>query len=157
MFGYIYESIDKRNKMIYIGKREQRVFDPDYHGSGKIVLNILKKYGNDIFITRKIDQIDEEDEKRLKEREKDYIKAYRIFYGEDKLYNIADGGDGGATTRGRKFTFTKEHCANIGKTRLGKSSWSKGLTKETDERVANLSKILTGKHRVEGFGETGNL
>jgi len=53
-YGYIYESTDKRNGMLYVGQKKGD-FNPDYHGSGLIITSIIQKYKNDIFMTRVID------------------------------------------------------------------------------------------------------
>ena len=147
-YGYIYESVDKRNGMFYIGKREQKRFDSNYHGSGIWVKNIIKKHENNIFTTRVLDWADSKEE--LKRKEKAYIKAYRLIYGKDSLYNISDGGDGfsGPHSEEAKVNMRHPHKpisekakANMNKARIGTH-----LPKET---CIKISKALVGKKRSE--------
>lgn len=65
---------------------------------------------------------------------------------------------------GKKLpVFTKEHCDNISKARKGGTSWLKGLTKETDERVRKISEnrkgiIFTKEHREKiGKSKKGSI
>ena len=43
MYGYIYLTTNVTNGMKYIGKHKSEEFDPDYFGSGKILLQSLYK------------------------------------------------------------------------------------------------------------------
>jgi len=47
---------------------------------------------------------------------------------------------------------TSEHIEKAAATRRGKSTWNKGLTKETDERVRKISEKYTGKTYEEIMG-----
>ena len=89
-YGYIYESTDKRNQILYIGKRKGD-FDPEYHGSSLCVNNILNKYGNDIFTTKLIDYAKDKDQ--LNKMVIAYTKAYRLVHGNAGLYNISKCGE----------------------------------------------------------------
>ena len=113
-YGYVYESLDKRNNMLYIG-RNKGLFETEYHGSGDRIVNIINKYGNDTFITKVIDWADNLTE--LKSKEKAYIASYRIIYTRNGLYNIADGGTDGMS--GRRHTAESNHKNRIAK--LGKT------------------------------------
>lgn len=70
--------------------------------------------------------------------ERAYIKVYRE--AGTKLTNLTDGGDGGATTTGRKLS--PEQCAAI-------SARNKGVPKTTEHRAA-LSAALIGRPVPEG-------
>jgi hypothetical protein len=93
-YGYVYESIDKRNGMFYVGQSTGE-FNPDYHGSGLIIQKIINKYGKDNFTTRLIDYA--ETLNTLNKKEIAYIFAYRMVYGRKGLYNITGGGEFGDT------------------------------------------------------------
>ena len=43
MFGYIYKTTNKINNKIYIGQHKHADFDKQYYGSGKIILEAIKK------------------------------------------------------------------------------------------------------------------
>lgn len=70
--------------------------------------------------------------------ERAYIKVYREL--GTKLTNLTDGGDGGATTTGRKLS--PERCAAI-------SARNKGVPKTLEHRAA-LSSALIGRPVPEG-------
>ena len=131
-YGYVYESLDKRNGMLYIGKRKG-VFDLSYHGSGDAVLEIIEEYGNDVFSTKLLDRA--ESTRQLNRLEKAYIAAYRTIYGKESLYNIADGGNGGAFFAGRRHS--EETKIKIRQAQLGHKLGEESLKKL---REANLGK-----------------
>ena len=115
-YGYIYESTYKYSGIYYIGKHKGE-FEPKYHGSGKVILNIIKKHGNDVISTRMIDHADSKD--KLCDLEIAYIKAYRLIYGKKGIYNIADGGEGGSG-RIPGWHHTEETKMNLSKVNTGK-------------------------------------
>jgi hypothetical protein len=90
--------VNKNNDMYYIGKKKG-TFIPDYHGSGIHIKCALKKYGRQTFNTYAIAWADSQQE--LNRKEKLHIRLYRALFGVNKLYNIAEGGDGGAIRFGR--------------------------------------------------------
>jgi len=93
MYGYIYKTVNKNNGMCYIGKKTG-MFIPCYRGSGIHLKCALRKYGRQTFTTCAIAWADSKDE--LNEKEKLYIRLYKELFGAIKMYNIAEGGDGGA-------------------------------------------------------------
>ena len=90
MYGYIYRTTNKINQKIYIGKRKG-AFEPTYFGSGRYLKRALAKYGGENFTVDIIEYCSSLKEQN--EREKYWI-AYLRANGY-KMYNIADGGDGG--------------------------------------------------------------
>lgn len=94
MYGYIYITTNLINGRMYIGKHKSEKYDSSYYGSGKILLYAIKKYGIENFSNSILDTAECLEE--LNEKEKYYIGLYREKY-KDKLYNIANGGDGGNT------------------------------------------------------------
>lgn len=119
MYGYIYLTHDSLNNRYYIGQhkwtkyelldedytrgfekafRDRHGFDlfkidPNYLGSGKHLLNAIKKYGKENFYILDILDIAETKEE-LNEKEKEWIRYYKYNLGYN-LYNISEGGDGG--------------------------------------------------------------
>jgi hypothetical protein len=87
---YIYKITDTRNGMMTIGKHNGKV--KSYFTSSKIVNNIAKKYGREIFKREIIVQGDFSNE-LLNELEKHYIRLYATV--SPNGYNLTIGGDGG--------------------------------------------------------------
>lgn len=151
MYGYIYESIDKRNGMLYIGQRKGQ-FKPDYHGSGLRIKRIISKCAEDVFTTRLIDQAGSKEE--LDKKEKSHIAAYRMTYGEHKLYNLSDGGDGGALFAGRKHSEkTKEEMRKVRKGKTHSEEVKERMRKPhgtfSEEAKINMSKAHLGNRHSE--------
>jgi group I intron endonuclease len=107
----IYITKNLINGKIYIGKDTKN--NPDYLGSGRLIIKALKKYGKENFIKETIDFSESLDD--LNEKEKYWIKFYNCKppFG----YNITDGGEG---TLG--FTFTEEQKRKIGDLQRGRKS-----------------------------------
>lgn len=111
MYGYIYKITNLLNNKIYIGKHKysQYKLDENYITSGIIIKQSIKKNGIENFKIELVDKADSLEE--LNAKEIFYIKQFNSMHPVG--YNITSGGDG----------------------HKGCSSWNKGLTKETDERV----------------------
>jgi len=139
-YGYVYETIDKRNGMLYIG-RNKGEFDSEYFGSGLIIQNILNKHGSDIFISKPIDWAKSREE--LNSMEKAYISAYRIVYGKESLYNISNGGECGGGVR------SKETCIKISRALLGKS---KSKIARLNMKIAHNKPEVLIKHKKASTG-----
>jgi hypothetical protein len=86
----IYETINLINGRRYIGK--DKFNDPNYIGSGRILLRAIKKYGKDNFRKIILEQCNSEQE--LNEREKYWIQITNAQKSQ-KYYNIGTGGEGG--------------------------------------------------------------
>lgn len=95
MYGYIYLITNKINNKVYIGqhKYNKPELDPTYKGSGIILAEAYKKYGESNFNATYICEADSRAE--LDELEISYIQHYRNILGTENVYNIADGGQGG--------------------------------------------------------------
>lgn len=110
---YIYKTTNLLNGKIYIGQHHGK--RKNYLGSGKLLLQEIKKYGRDNF---KIEILEYCDEKNIDEKEKYWIKKLN---STDKSigYNITIGGNGvdpetnKKILKGRKFS--DEHKKNIKK------------------------------------------
>lgn len=101
MYGYIYKIQNLTNNKQYIGKHKypKCKLDPNYITSGKIVSEAIKYYGKENFDIQIIDTAETLDELNQKEI---YWIAYYNTRSRQHGYNIAMGGDGGSTTKGRK-------------------------------------------------------
>ena len=95
MYGYIYKITNKVNNKVYIGlhKYNKPEIDPKYKGSGIVLQEAYKKYGEDNFSITYI--CSAETRSKLDELEKFYIQKYRDELGQENVYNIANGGQGG--------------------------------------------------------------
>lgn len=89
MYGYVYKTTNLTNGKIYIGQHKHDGWDNNYYGSGKILLNAIKKYGRENFSCEPIEYCDTRQD--LDEREIYWIDIYRK---QDNCYNIAKGGGG---------------------------------------------------------------
>lgn len=109
MYGYIYIVTNKINNKVYIGqhKYDKPELDPNYTGSGVILVEAYKKYGMSNFETALICTAESKSE--LNNLEITYIRYYRETQGDDNVYNIADGGQGGDF-----YPMTKERRRKIG-------------------------------------------
>lgn len=87
--GYVYITICP-NKRVYIGQHQKEKYDKNYYGSGKILKNIIKKYGKNILVNKILEWCDDLNE--LNKREKWWIN----YFKKSKLYciNIDEGGKG---------------------------------------------------------------
>ena len=92
-YGYIYKTTNLVNKNIYIGQHKG-LFDPRYFGSGLLVHRALKKYGIKKFKVKLLTTC--KTKLILNIKEKEFIAQYRSLFSAKNMYNIADGGNGGA-------------------------------------------------------------
>ena len=168
-YGYIYKTKNLINNRIYIGKKKG-VFDPGYLGSGVALTNAIEKYGRDNFKVTLLVRVD--NRYYLNSMEKRAIKWYRNRFGNKMLYNIADGGDGGAirfgphslasiekmrkpkseeAKRHMRKPKSEEHKNNIRKSRLGAVGYFTGKHHSAESRnkisVSNKGRKFTEEHR----------
>lgn len=90
-FGYIYKTTNLVNGKIYVGQHKYSLgkLDEKYLGSGKLLLNAIKKYGKDNFKCEILEWCSTE--KELEDKEIYYIKSLQSTtdFGN---YNMSDGG-----------------------------------------------------------------
>lgn len=164
-YGYIYKTTNIINGKIYIGQK-MGTFTSEYLGSGILVNRAIEIHGRKNFrlevlafaTTREM----------LNGLEKKYIFEYRQVFGNEFIYNLTDGGEGGATwPKGKKHSeetkikMRKTHaplrCKRVRAHNIeckcpfckGKRgelvAWNKGLTKD-DVRVSKYANKLIGKN-----------
>lgn len=90
MFGIIYMTVNKVNGKCYIGQHKCNDENDSYLGSGKALLDAIKKYGRENFIRHTLYVA--ESEKELDEKEIEFISKYNAAHRPD-FYNINEGGN----------------------------------------------------------------
>lgn len=91
-YGYIYITTNLVNNKLYIGKHSRPKFDKSYFGSGKGILNAIKKYGKSNFICEVIDWA--KDEYDLNCKEIYWISFLGANTHSKYFYNQSGGGQG---------------------------------------------------------------
>lgn len=77
-FGYIYLITDTLHNKQYVGQRRGYKLDENYYGSGRIIQDLIKKYGTTIFEREIIDYASSQEE--LSQKEVEYIERYNTLY-----------------------------------------------------------------------------
>lgn len=134
-YGYVYITTNKISGKIYIGQKHSHKFIESYLGSGHILHDSIKRYGNDNFETHIISFYDSADE--LDEAEKYWIKKYNS-QNREIGYNISEGGIWG------KCEYTKEEKEILSK-KLSKSIQNFYKTETEEHKKERLAK-LKGKN-----------
>ena len=134
MFYTIYQTTNKINEKIYIGKHQTKNINDAYYGSGKAIVNAIKLHGKENFSKEVLFVFDNEAEMNLKEKE---LITEEFVLRED-TYNLGVGGEGGPHFKGK--TFSEESRRKI--------SESNRKTKKffSEESRARLSEH--GKNRI---------
>lgn len=91
MFYYLYEIKNNVNDKIYVGVHKTTDLADGYMGSGKILLQAMKKYGIENFSKRIIEMFETPEE--MFNREKEIVTEE--FLARDDTYNLRRGGRGG--------------------------------------------------------------
>jgi hypothetical protein len=123
-FGYIYKVTNLINGRIYIGQR-RGTFSPGYLGSGVLISKAVRRYGKRNF---KLEVIAFASTRLMLDGlEMKHIFEHRQVFGNEFLYNIADGG--------------KIHTPN------GQVHWNKGLKgfNRSIEVKEKISQSMKGK------------
>jgi len=88
------------NNKIYIGKHQTEDPNDRYFGSGRVILEAIKKYGKENFVKTVLHVYDNENEMNLKEVE----IITKEFINRPDTYNIGVGGEGGPHFKGKKHS-----------------------------------------------------
>jgi group I intron endonuclease len=86
----IYKTTNLINGKLYIGKDKYN--NPEYLGSGKLLVKAIKKYGKENFKKEILEYCENDD--HMAEREKYWISIHNACVSEN-YYNIGEGGFGG--------------------------------------------------------------
>lgn len=115
-YGYIYITTNNINNKKYIGQHKSDKFDYSYKGSGKIIIQAFNKYGKENFKVELLEWCNSKNS--LNQKEKYWIEYYKATT-DNNFYNISKGGEG-------------HSC----------QAWNKGLNKEIDNRIKNISEKM---------------
>lgn len=137
-YGYIYKTTDIKTGKIYIGQHKKDHFDPNYKGSGHIIIKIIKKRPKDLIVEllEWCETLEELNESEIK-----YISKYNS-QNRQIGYNIEAGGLNASPTNEQREQISetlkqKYKNGEIVAPRLGKH-----VPQEIREKI---SKTLTGR------------
>jgi hypothetical protein len=139
-YYYIYQIKNKINEKTYIGQHRCDSLKIDsYMGSGVALHKAYKKYGKENF--EKTIILSCENSEQADFYEKQYIKFYRLAKMAE--YNIADGGAGNTSNRGKHFSEERKHKMSIAHKGLlfSEEHCNKLSTSKIDYDAANGIKI----------------
>lgn len=100
MLYTIYKITNNLNGKIYIGKHQTLDANDSYYGSGKAIVNAIKKHGKENFTKEILFIFQTEEEMNNKEKE---LITEEFVLRED-TYNLGVGGEGGAHFKGKKHS-----------------------------------------------------
>jgi hypothetical protein len=127
----IYQTVNKINNKVYIGKHQTENPNDTYLGSGIALRNAIKKYGVENF--EKIILFDFDTEQEMNDKERELITEE--FVKRKDTYNRGVGGEGGPHFKGKTHTEeTRKKLSEIAKTK------PKVYTKESKERHAEAGR-----------------
>lgn len=146
MYYVIYKTTNLINGKYYIGKHQTKNINDRYFGSGKAILDAIKKYGKKNFSKEILYVFDNERDMNLKEKEiitEEYIST-------DKNYNMGVGGEGGPHFKGRK------HSPETLK-KITEANRRKKQSPETRAKIANANKNrIFSKDTIEKLSGKNN-
>jgi len=133
--GYVYIWQDKKHNMFYIGSHYGNVSD-NYICSSKWMLNAYNKRPEDFkmrilsHVSGTIADMQQEEQRWLDMiNDNELSTSKNVTEGCNRYYNMKKSASGGCGS------------ANKGNSNIG--GWNRGLTKHTDDRVANNGKLIS--------------
>lgn len=141
-YNFVYKTTNNLNGDYYIGVHSTDDLDDGYMGSGKRITRSINKYGVENFSRTIIKFFDCTKDAYLLEAE---IVTPELI-SDPHCLNLVVGGHGGYITAGYTDVQRQEHCSKISNGRKGITAWNKGLTRQTDERVAKYGDKRIGSH-----------
>lgn len=150
-YHYVYKTTNTINGKIYIGVHCCNILENTYLGSGVLLKPAIKKYGRDNF-TKEILHICDSYEDAL-DIERSLVN---IDFVKDRLtYNMEIGGRGGKYWTGElieKMSITQKQ-----RYKNGARNWNCGLTKDTDDRLLEISKKLSAANKGKFTGKNNPM
>lgn len=132
MYYIIYKTINLINNHFYIGKHQCSKLEDGYLGSGKRLIQALKKYGRSNFKREILFIFDNELDMNNKEKE----LVIEELLSNPNCYNLTLGGEGGPIFLGKHHSEeTKKKLREIGKTRRHPKKTSEQLEDEHRRRL----------------------
>jgi group I intron endonuclease len=131
----IYKTTNKVNGKFYVGKDEAN--NPNYLGSGYMLKSAIEKYGKENFEKEILEVC--KNSKHLQEREIYWIAKLNAL-DHNLAYNIAEGGTGGNTYKGKSESEMLEIKAKIskaGKNREFSEEHRRKLSESAKKRKGN--------------------
>lgn len=138
-YGFIYITTNLVTGKQYVGQRKFRgKKDNEYLGSGTILNQSIQKHGKENFKREIICECSSKEELDIKETF--YIQKFKTLWPIG--YNLIEKGGGGDLLKNHPDRL------EIIKKLKGKTSWNKGLTKETNISLQKVSLALKGKPKT---------
>jgi len=154
----IYQIRNIINNKIYIGKHQTLNPEDDYFGSGKAIVNAIKKYGRDSFIKEVLYVFNTEIEMNNKEK----VLITEEFVKRTDTYNLGVGGEGGPHFKGKKHSdVTLQKLSNLSKGRKHSNERKKQISEQlrnrpvSDETRKKISESIKEVHRLKKLTQEG--
>lgn len=152
-YGYVYLTTNLVTGKMYIGQR-RGLFDETYFGSGLLIRRSLAKHGKQKFVASVLAFGNSKQE--LDTLERHFISTYRVLLGQDRLYNLATGGQGGDigfALKGEQHpnwgkTLPLEVCAKISKSHQGKTL-TQTHKQHIGESISGERNGFFGRHHLQ--------
>lgn len=152
MYFTVYKTTNLLNGKFYVGMHKTSNIDDEYLGSGKVLLNAIKKYGKENFKKEVLFVFDNEED--MKEKEKEIVTEE--FLKNNDVYNLCEGGKGGfsyieknqiSKFKGKKHKEeTKERIRTYMKTipsRFPKTPWNKDKKMNSSYKLSRSNKVCS--------------
>lgn len=149
-YGYVYKITNNVNGKIYIGQKKSEKLLENYWGSGKLIVEAIKKYGKDNFSREVLEWCETKDE--LNQRERYFIEKFNAR-SPDVGYNLAVGGtvigmNHSAETRAKMSASHKgKPKSEAAKRKMSEAHKGKHLSEEHRKAISETLKIsMVGKN-----------
>ena len=133
MIGYVYKTTNLLTGKIYIGKHKSPTYDKNYYGSGRFILEDIKRLGIENFSNEILVEVNTIEDLNQQEQ---LLIAVHAWKGYD-MYNIAMGGDGGDTYSNRPEKEKEQFVdlmTDINRKRCGSKEFKEKTSKRMHEK-----------------------
>jgi hypothetical protein len=144
----IYKITNNLNEKVYIGKHQTTNPNDTYFGSGKAIIDAIKKYGRENFTKEVLFDFDNECEMNLMEK----ALITEDFVSRSDTYNLGIGGEGGPHFKGKKHTketIDKLRSVEVLQSTREKLSQIQSGSRHLPENKKKISESMKGKIRSE--------
>jgi len=139
----VYLITNNINNKIYVGQDSKN--RPNYYGSGRLILNAIKKYGKENFTKTILQECSTQEE--LDEAEEYWINFYQSYERRKHGYNISKNARGGnlyALLTEDEKKITRQKLSDVGKRRHQKMTEEE--KKILYEKIHNTRKLHLKQH-----------